>query len=87
MEYKYADITERIIGAAMTVHSVLGNGFVVEEVKSSDGNPSKYGWDFTRGNVTVNIGLFPHKKNSNLNWIGLAVSVFEDEEILAKKTN
>jgi hypothetical protein len=69
------------------INSVLGNGFVVEEVKSSDGNPSKYGWDFTRGNVTVNIGLFPHKKNSNLNWIGLAVSVFEDAEILAKKTN
>jgi hypothetical protein len=69
------------------INSVLGNGFVVEEVKSSDGNPSKYGWDFSRGNVTVNIGLFPHKKNSNLNWIGLAVSVFEDEEILAKKTN
>jgi GxxExxY protein len=27
MEYKYADITEKIIKAAMTVHSILGNGF------------------------------------------------------------
>ena len=69
------------------INSVLGNGFAVEEVKSADGNPSKYGWDFTKGNVTINIGLFPHKRNSNLNWIGLAVSVFGDEEILAKKTN
>lgn len=27
MEYKHADITEKIIKAAMTVHSALGNGF------------------------------------------------------------
>lgn len=27
MEYKYADITEKIIKAAMNVHSALGNGF------------------------------------------------------------
>ncbi len=27
MEYKYADITERILRAAMNVHGVLGNGF------------------------------------------------------------
>lgn len=27
MEYKYADITEKIIGCAMRVHSYLGNGF------------------------------------------------------------
>ena len=27
MEYKYSDITEKIIGAAMKVHSTLGNGF------------------------------------------------------------
>ena len=27
MDYKHADITEKIIRAAMTVHSVLGNGF------------------------------------------------------------
>src|SRR3990170_8929763 len=26
-EYKHADITRRIIGAAMRVHSTLGNGF------------------------------------------------------------
>ncbi len=26
-EYKYHDITQKIIGAAMRVHSVLGNGF------------------------------------------------------------
>lgn len=25
--YKYSDITEKIIGAAMKVHSILGNGF------------------------------------------------------------
>lgn len=27
MEYKYSDITEKIIKAAITVHSILGNGF------------------------------------------------------------
>ena len=27
MEYKYADITEKILRAAMDVHGVLGNGF------------------------------------------------------------
>ena len=27
MEYKYSDITERIIKAAMNVRSFLGNGF------------------------------------------------------------
>jgi len=27
MEFKYGDITEKIIGAAMKVHSALGNGF------------------------------------------------------------
>jgi len=27
MEYKYSDITEKIIKACMTVHSILGNGF------------------------------------------------------------
>src|SRR5262245_42225328 len=27
MEYKYSDITEKIIGAAMKVHRYLGNGF------------------------------------------------------------
>lgn len=27
MEYKYSDITEKIIKAAMAVHSILGNGF------------------------------------------------------------
>ena len=27
MEYKYSDITEKIIKACMTVHSTLGNGF------------------------------------------------------------
>jgi GxxExxY protein len=27
MEFKYKDITEKIIGAAMKVHSTLGNGF------------------------------------------------------------
>lgn len=27
MEYKYADITEKILRAAMNVHGVLGNGF------------------------------------------------------------
>ena len=26
-EYKYSDITSKIIGCAMKVHSVLGNGF------------------------------------------------------------
>ena len=26
-ELKYKDITEKIIGAAMKVHAVLGNGF------------------------------------------------------------
>lgn len=26
-EYKYSDITERIIGCAMKVHNILGNGF------------------------------------------------------------
>jgi GxxExxY protein len=26
-EYKYSDVTARIIGCAMTVHSALGNGF------------------------------------------------------------
>ena len=26
-EYKYSDITEKIIGSAMKVHSFLGNGF------------------------------------------------------------
>jgi GxxExxY protein len=26
-EYKYSDITRKIIGAAMKVHSTLGNGF------------------------------------------------------------
>ena len=70
------------------INSALLNGFVVEEIKSADGNPSKYGWDFTKGNVTINIGLFPHKKNANLNWIGLAVSVFQDEEeVVANKSN
>lgn len=27
MEYKYSDITEKIIGAAMKIHRYLGNGF------------------------------------------------------------
>jgi len=27
MEYKYSDITEKILRAAMNVHGVLGNGF------------------------------------------------------------
>lgn len=27
MDYKYADITEKVIKAAMNVHSALGNGF------------------------------------------------------------
>ena len=27
MEYKYSDITEKILKAAMNVHSILGNGF------------------------------------------------------------
>ena len=27
MEYKYSDITEKIIGASMKVHRYLGNGF------------------------------------------------------------
>jgi hypothetical protein len=62
------------------VNSILGGDFAIEEVKTADGTPSSYGWIFTKGNVTVNIGLYPHKKNTNLNWIGLAVSVFEDEE-------
>ncbi len=26
-EYKYSELTSRIIGCAMTVHSILGNGF------------------------------------------------------------
>jgi len=26
-EYKYGDITEKVIGAAFRVHSILGNGF------------------------------------------------------------
>jgi len=26
-EYKYSDITKKIIGCAMKVHSYLGNGF------------------------------------------------------------
>jgi GxxExxY protein len=27
MEYKYREITEKIIGSAMKVHAALGNGF------------------------------------------------------------
>ncbi|MGF2413720.1 MAG: GxxExxY protein, partial [Ferruginibacter sp.] len=27
MEYKYSDITEKILRAAMNVHGILGNGF------------------------------------------------------------
>lgn len=27
-EYKYKDITGKVIGAAMQVHKVLGNGFI-----------------------------------------------------------
>jgi GxxExxY protein len=27
MDYKYSDITEKIIKAAMNVHGILGNGF------------------------------------------------------------
>jgi hypothetical protein len=63
------------------IGAILGDDFIIEDVKNIEGSPSKYGWDFTKGNVTVNIGLFPHKKNPGLNWIGLAVSVFDDEEM------
>lgn len=70
------------------INFLLGSGFTIEDVKGIEGNPSKYGWNFTKGNLTINIGLYPHKKNSNLNWIGLAVSVFEDEETeLANKND
>ncbi len=27
MQYKYSDITEKVIKASMTVHATLGNGF------------------------------------------------------------
>lgn len=27
MEYKYSDVTEKVLRAAMNVHSILGNGF------------------------------------------------------------
>jgi GxxExxY protein len=27
MEYKYTDVTEKIIGASMKIHRTLGNGF------------------------------------------------------------
>jgi len=62
------------------INFLLGSGFIIEDVKTIEDHPSTYGWNFTKGNLTINIGLFPHKKNSSLNWIGLAVSVFEDEE-------
>ena len=69
------------------INFLLGSGFTIEDVKGIEGNPSTYGWNFIKGNLTISIGLYPHKKNTNLNWIGLAVYVFEDDEILAKKTD
>ena len=31
-QYKYSELTSKIIGCAMTVHKMLGNGFTIEVI-------------------------------------------------------
>ena len=48
-EYKYSELTSKIIGCAMTVHSELGNGF--QEViyqRALEFEMSSQGIDFSR---------------------------------------
>ena len=48
-EYKYSDITSKIIGCAMKVHSTLGNGFQEVIYQRALGiEMRKAGLDFTR---------------------------------------
>lgn len=56
-EYKYSDLTGKIIGCAMSVHNVLGNGFqelIYQRSLASEFELQKIG--FVRVGLLINFG-------------------------------
>jgi len=57
----------------------LGGRFTLEKTKIQSWNPTKYGWKFNCGNVSVNLDLYPHNPNFPFYWVCLGVTYFSKE--------
>ena len=67
------------------VFSVIGSGFVLEETKIVNWNPSIYGWDFRKGNVSIGLRIFPYPQQTNLSWVAFDITVSHFENLLPKQ--
>jgi hypothetical protein len=58
--------------------TILGNSFQLKKKEIVKWNPSIYGWHFERGNLWIDITLFP-KDKSNLCWLTLSITYFHQD--------
>ena len=61
------------------IKAVLGQTFTLGKTRIVSWNPSKYGWKFSQGNVSVSIDLYPYNMNSKLYWVCLGITYFSLE--------
>ncbi|MBL7743241.1 MAG: hypothetical protein JNN00_07150 [Chitinophagaceae bacterium] len=66
----------------MDLEGILHDHFKVEKTKTVEWNPSKNGWKFMKGNILVNIDLYPYSISSSLYWVLLGITLFHSEQVL-----
>lgn len=66
------------------ISSILGAGFYSSEKEITPYNPSKYGWILERGNVSIDLSLFPHGIGASIYWVDISVSITNFEALMKK---
>ena len=53
---------------------LIQDGFLLKQLEIVDWNPGIYGWKFIKGDVWVNLTLYPYSKKSSGFWADISIS-------------
>jgi len=58
------------------ISPILGSSYKLDKTELASFRPTKYGWEFKKGNMSVSLDVYPESERSSKYWVSFGIAYF-----------